>query len=183
VRSNPEEYVPTVIRLEAKLRDWEESLPAALVRGETGQSASEGRAFALYAHTWTLEFRMLLRHPSKSTTNDANFNADSMRICVESSRLMLGAMKELQKYKSLDPTWYQVAVYVMAITITLYDKLEKRSKISVSELTALSDDINSWLSILDEIGTMIGELFVFPVMMSPDWPQVLAAKFATEFKA
>jgi len=157
VRAKAEEYIPAVNRLEAKLRDWKESIPAELVHGDSGGSESEARIFALYAQVWALEFRLLLRHPSKTATNDANFNAESMRICVESSQQMLRAVQEIQKYKSLDTTWYQVAVYVMAITVTLYDKLEKRNKITVAEFAALQEDMNSWLNVLGEVGELIGE--------------------------
>jgi len=156
VRADPKDYIPSVTRLEAKLRDWKESLPAELVRGDSGESESEGRVFALYAQLWALELRLLLRHPSKTATNDAKFNAESMKICVESSQQMLRAVLEIQKYKSLDTTWYQVAVYVMAITVTLYDKLEKRNKVTLAEFATLQEDMNSWLNVLGEVGELIG---------------------------
>jgi len=156
VRPKAEEYIPSVNRLEAKLHNWVESLPAELVQGDTGESESEGRVFALYAQVWALEYRLLLRHPSKTTTNDVNFNAESMRICVECSQKMLKVVQELQKYKSLDTTWYQVAVYVMAITVTLYDKLEKRNKVTLAEFATLQEDMNSWLNVLGEVGELIG---------------------------
>ena len=156
VRAKPEEYIPTVNRLEAKLRDWKESLPSELVRGDSGENDSEDRVFALYAQVWALEFRLLLRHPSKTATSDANFNAESMRICVESSQQMLRTVQEIQKFKSLDTTWYQVAVYVMAITVTLYDKLEKRNKVTLAEFATLREDMNSWLNVLGEVGELIG---------------------------
>ncbi|KAH8596660.1 fungal-specific transcription factor domain-containing protein [Bisporella sp. PMI_857] len=156
IRSNPEEYVTTVSRLESKLRDWKSSLPAQLSKPGDSESGMEGKVFAIYTQLWALEFRMLLRHPSKTATDDPGFNDESMKICVESSQQMLEAVKEARRYKSLDTTWYQVAVYVMAITITLYDNLEKRNKISVTEFAALRKDMDSWLDVLGEVGTLIG---------------------------
>lgn len=156
VRRNPETYVANVNRMESKLQAWKDSLPADLVKGESGENEQEGRVFSLYIQVWALEFRLLLRHPSVSGTADANFNTESMRICVESSRQLLGVVRQLQKFKSLDTTWYQSAVYVMAITTTLFAQWDKRNGISAADLAALREEMDMWLDIMGEVGALLG---------------------------
>lgn len=155
-RRNPETYVATVNRMESRLRAWKDSLPTELVKGESGENEQEGRVFALYVQVWAFEFRILLRHPSVSVTTDAAFNAESMRICVESSRQMLSVVRQLQKFKSLDTTWYQSAVYVMAITTTLFAQWDKRGEISPADLAALREEMNMWLDIMGDVGALLG---------------------------
>jgi len=156
VRRNPETYISTVNSLEVKLRAWKEGLPAELVKGDVAMNDQEGRVFALYAQVSALEFRILLRHPSVSMTNDSNFNAESMRICVESARQMLGVVRQLQKFKSLDTTWYNSAVYVMAITTILFAQWERRHETSAADLAALREEMDIWLEIMGDIGSLIG---------------------------
>lgn len=156
VRRAPENYISTINRLEAKLRTWREGLPPDLVRGQAGKDEQEGRIFALYAQMWALEFRLLLRHPSVSATTDPSFNAESMRICVESSRQMLRVVRQLQKFRSLDTTWYNSAVYVMAITTTLFAQWDKRSETSAADLAALKEEMDIWLDIMGDVGSLLG---------------------------
>jgi hypothetical protein len=157
VRRQPETYISTISRLEAKLRTWKDGLPPELVNGEAGTNEQEGRVFALYAQVWALEFRLLLRHPSVSMTKDPEFNAESMRICVEASRQMLGVVRQLQKYKSLDTTWYNSAVYVMAITTTLFAQWDKRGDTSAADLAALREEMDLWLDIMGDVGALLGK--------------------------
>jgi hypothetical protein len=157
VRRDPGDYLPSLNRLEAKLDSWKERIPAALIRGELGDSEQEGRVFALYAQVWNLEFRLLLRHPSVAVTTDEKFNAESMRICVESSRQMLSTVRQLQKLKSLDTTWHQASVYVLAITTTLFAQWDKRDETSAADVAALRDEMNIWLEIMGDVGTFLGK--------------------------
>ncbi|KAF5872090.1 putative transcription factor cys6 protein [Botrytis fragariae] len=156
ISRQPSTYVATVNRLEAKIRAWKDDLPPELVNGELGHNEQEGRVFALYAQSWSQEFRLLLRHPSVSMTTDPDFNAESMRICVESSRQMLGVVRQLQKYKSLDTTWYNTSVFVMALTTTLFAQWEKRGGTSSADLAALREEMDIWLDIMGDIGSLLG---------------------------
>lgn len=156
VRRSPETYIETINELEGRLREWRESLPSELVRGSLGSNAQETRVFALYVESWALEFRMLLRHPAVSLTLDANFNAESMRICLESSRQMLSVVKQLQAFKSLDTTWHHSAVFVMAITTTLFAQWEKRNETSAADLAALRVEMDEWLDIMGDTGALLG---------------------------
>ena len=156
VRRSPENYVVEVNALEAKLRTWKEGIPTELVNGQAGLTEQESRCFTLYSQVWALEFRLLLRHPSVSLTNDPTFNTESMRVCVETSRQMLGVVHQLQKLKSLDTTWYNSAVYVMAITTTLFAQWDKRNEISAADLAALREEMDIWLDIMGDVGLLLG---------------------------
>lgn len=157
VRRTPENYIQTVNSLEAKLRAWTESHPPEITKGESGFNEQEGRVFALYLQIWALEFRLLLRHPSVSMTLDPVFNAESMKICVDCSRQMLEIVTQLQKFKSLDTTWYNTSVYVMAITITLFAQWEKRNEITAADLAALRADMDAWLDVMGDVGALLGK--------------------------
>jgi hypothetical protein len=157
VRRTPENYIETVNNLEARLRAWQANHPPEVVRGESGFNEQEGRVFALYLHIWALEFRLLLRHPAVSMTVDPVFNAESMKICVESARQMLDVVVQLQKLKSLDTTWYNTSVYVMAITITLFAAWDRRSETTTAELSTLRTEMDTWLEIMGEMGNLLGK--------------------------
>jgi hypothetical protein len=156
VKRTPETYIQTVNNLEAKLRAWTESHPSDLVKGQSGFNEQEGRVFALYLQMWTLEFRMLLRHPSVSMTLDPHFNAESMKICSDSARQMLNIVVQLQKFKSLDTTWYNTSVYVMAITLTLFTQWEKRNETTAADLATLRAEMDAWLDVMGEMGALLG---------------------------
>lgn len=160
VRRNSEHYIKTVTGLEAKLRAWKEDLPPELMKGEAGENEQEGRVFALYAQSWVLELKLLFRHPSVAMTNDAAFNAESMRICVESARQMLVVVRQLQKFKSLDTTWYNTSVFVMAITTTLFAQWERRNEITSADLAALREEMDMWLDIMGDVGSLLGKHYV-----------------------
>lgn len=155
VRREPETYMATIGRLEAKLRAWKDGLPQ---RFKSGSNEQEDRVAALYVQIWELEFTLLLRHPSVSMTKDTAFNAESMNICADASRRMLAVVLQLQKYKSLDTTWYTVAVYVMAITTTLFAQWDRRGNISSDDLISLEANMKKWLDVMGEVGLLIGKL-------------------------
>ena len=168
VRRQPEAYVSNVNRLESKLRAWRESLPVEYAsESDSEQTAQEKRICALYTRMFELEFRLMLRHPSISVTTNSAFNAESMRICVESARQMLAVVRQLQKYKSLDTTWYTSAIYVMAITTTLFSQWEKRGSTTVADLSALREEMDLWLDIMGDVGNIMGKC-TSPILSSSD---------------
>ena len=155
VRRNPETYISTVNNLEAKLRAWQDSLPRELVSPDDGD---EAQVFPLFAQVWALEFRLLLRHPSLSENTDPTLIKENTRICAESARQMLKAVKQLQKYKCLDTTWYNAAVYVMAITMTLFAQWDKRGEATAADLVALRAEMDLWLDVMGDVGVLLGML-------------------------
>ncbi|KAH6669576.1 fungal-specific transcription factor domain-containing protein [Halenospora varia] len=157
VRRQPERYISTVNSLEAKIRSWRDNLPPHLVDWTRGhQQHEENQIFCLYTQIWELEFRLLLRHPSVSMTDDPHFNAENMRISVECSRKMLVVVSQLRIHRCLDTTWYNGAVYVMAITTTLFAQWDKRGETSSADLLALRGEMDTWLEIMLEVGCLLG---------------------------
>ncbi|PVH87083.1 hypothetical protein DL98DRAFT_480037 [Cadophora sp. DSE1049] len=154
VRRYPENYIRTVKSLEARIQNWKDNLPLHLQL--TAKTAgTESRPFALYAEMWYLEFRLLLRHPSVEMTDDKAFKAESMHACDDCARQMLKCVLELQQYNTLDTTWYNSAVYVMAITTTLFATHDKKS-ITPGEIAALRMDMDKWLSVMGDVGRLLG---------------------------
>lgn len=93
-----------------------------------------------------------------SVTADVNFNKESTRICVDTSRQMLHVVQKLQRYKCLDTTWYNAAVYLMALTTTLFTQWNKRGDTTSSDLESLRDDMDIWLDIMGDVGNLLGKL-------------------------
>ncbi|KAK0104418.1 hypothetical protein ONS95_004711 [Cadophora gregata] len=154
VRRYPDSYITTVKSLEARVQSWRDNLPPHLqLTKET--AGTENRPFALYAEMWYLEFRLLLRHPSVEMTDDKAFKAEGMRACDDCARQMLSCVMELQQYNTLDTTWYNAAVYVMAITTTLFATHDKKSTTS-AEIAALRADMDKWLNIMGDVGRLLG---------------------------
>ena len=155
VKRSPQTYVDTVRGLERRIREWREQWPADLIR----QSASEnelGHSHAQYLEIFILHMRLLLRHPSLSLTSNVEFNRENLTVCLDVSGKMLHHVKQLQKFRSLDGTWQTAALYVLAISTTLFAHWERRDQITVSALAALKDEMNAWLSIIGEMGHYMG---------------------------
>lgn len=156
VRRSPDTYVESVNQLEARLQNWISTTPDDLLNGTGNIDTQEDRVFSLYTQVWICEVRMLLYHPSTSLSTDASFNAKSMDICLASARKMLEAVVELQKFRSLDTTWYQSAVYVMAITTTLFAQWEKREQTTLNDLAELRKEMDVWLDVMGDVGKLLG---------------------------
>ena len=114
--------------------------------------------FIHYLHMWRLEYRLLLRHPSLSLTNSTQFNEANLRACMETCREMLGRVQALQTLKSLDTTWYNCAVYILAIQTTLYCYSQLPDLLTTENLVALKKDMDGWLDIMGAIGNLMGKL-------------------------
>ena len=156
VKRSPHNYVQVVRSLENKIQKWCNQWPAELTQ-ESALNDQEGRVFALYINMWALEFRLLLRHPSLSLTDSQDFNNENLDVCMQCARAMLHNVRQLQKYKSLDTTWYSGAVYVLAISTTLFGQWEKRDQMTSADLAKLRDDMNMWLDIMGDVGGLIGQ--------------------------
>lgn len=70
---------------------------------------------------------------------------------------MLKILHKLYKLKSLDTTWYGLAIYVTAIFSTLVAHWERRHETSAAEVQALRGDMNLWLTLLAETGSLMGK--------------------------
>jgi len=161
VKRSPRTYIETVLRLEKLIRDWEAEWPVEL-KDESAADNELGRVHAQYMAIWPLHIRLLLRHPSLSMATSPEFNSENLTICMEVSRKMLYHVKQLQKYSSLDGTWQNGALYVLAIATTLFGHWERKDSVTPSDLTALKEDMDSWLSIIGDMSTLLGTATSIP---------------------
>jgi hypothetical protein len=154
VRRDPSKYLQVVSQLEEALRDLLDNLPDEL-RVEKCQQPNQ--IFALYTQAFCLEFTLCLRHPSVCLTDDPKICADNTRICEDTARKLLKVVGSLYKFKSLDTTWYQQAVYIGAIFSTLVAHWQRRYETTAFEIVTLREDMSLWLNIIGEIGRLLGK--------------------------
>ena len=157
VRRSPSTYIHTVRRLEKQIQDWYEQWPEELKVGETSRD-EQGRVHAQYMHVSNLELRLLLRHPSISLTTSADFNEENLSKSMDASQKMLKHVKVIQRYKSLDTNWQTSALYVLAISTTLFGHWERVDQITEDSLTTLKREMNDWLSIMGDVGELLGKV-------------------------
>ncbi|KAK4233768.1 fungal-specific transcription factor domain-containing protein [Achaetomium macrosporum] len=153
VRRDPSRYVEVVNHLDQELSNLLDNLPDEL-RIEKCQPANQ--IFALYTQAFCLEFRLCLRHPSVCLSDDPKVCAENTKICEDTARKLLKVVGVLLKMKSLDTTWYQLAVYVAAIFSSLVAHWQRRYDITPFEVAALREDMALWLEIIGEIGKLLG---------------------------
>lgn len=154
VRRDPNRYVEVVQELEARIQTFRDSLPDELT---LEKCTPTNQVFALYTQAFIHEFYLCLRHPSVCMTDDPKFCAENTRICEESAKNLLRVVSALLKVKSLDTTWYQLAVYIAAIFSTLVAHWERRFVMTPGDVNALQADMTLWLSVIAEIGKLLGK--------------------------
>ncbi len=155
VKRSPQSYIETVLRLENRLRQCCEQCPRELI-ARSASNDEEGRVHSQYMNVWELEFRLLLRHPSLSLTTNPEFNNENLAICMDVSKKMLNHVKQIQAYKSLDTNWQTGALYVLAISTTLFGYWERRDRITSADFATLREDMDAWLSIMGDVGRLLG---------------------------
>ncbi|KAK4149845.1 hypothetical protein C8A00DRAFT_37548 [Chaetomidium leptoderma] len=153
VRRDPENYLQVVNQLEEGLRDLLDNLPDEL---RLDKCQPTNQIFALYTQAFCLEFTLCLRHPSVCLTDDAKIGAENTRICEDTAQKLLKVVGSLFKLKSLDTTWYQLAVYVAAIFSSLVAHWQRRYETTAFEVATLREDMSLWLNIIGEIGKLLG---------------------------
>ncbi|KAI0975298.1 fungal-specific transcription factor domain-containing protein [Xylaria arbuscula] len=156
VKKDPQRYLAIVEGLEKQLQSWREHLPEGLRLGDAQSNEKDTRMSAIYADVSALEFRLCLRHPSVAATDDPEILATNTRICEETAKAMLQHARKLYQLKCLDTTWYCNAVYVAAIFSDLVAHWERRHEITAVEVQNLREDMEAWLTILAETGTLMG---------------------------
>lgn len=154
VRRDPTRYAQVVHELDQAMRNLTDNLPDEL-RVEKIQQGSQ--LFALYTQAFCLEFSLCLRHPSVCMTDDPKILAENARVCEETARKLLKVVGSLLKMKSLDTTWYQLAVYVAAIFSVLVAHWQRRHEMTPFELGTLREEMASWMTIIEEIGRLLGK--------------------------
>jgi hypothetical protein len=154
-KRSSKEYMQYVGIAERRIRAWEDQWPAHFKEPpETADPLT--RIFISYLHFWAAEFRLLLHHPSLSLTKSFQFNDNNLRSCMSAARAMLNVIKQVQELKSLDTTWYNCAVYMLAIQTTFYGYDQLKDELTDEKLAELKSDMNAWLSIMGDIGGLLG---------------------------
>ncbi|KAI8235222.1 Activator of stress protein 1 [Colletotrichum sp. SAR 10_86] len=156
VKRDPKNYADVVNALEEQLQLWKDSLPENLQLNLAGQTEHEGKMYALYIQMYALEFRLCLRHPSVAMTSDRKMLLENARICEETAAHMLKATKCILKLKSLDTTWYQIAVYGAAIFTTLVAHWERRFETTPNQIANIRSDMRDWMEIINATVSLIG---------------------------
>ncbi|KAF3069616.1 Transcriptional activator protein acu-15 [Daldinia childiae] len=154
-RKDPSRYLPVIEALEEQLETWRENLPPGLKYRGMGQSEHDQSMFALYAEYMALEFRITLRHPAACIANNSKIMAENTKICEDTAKDLLGILYKLYRLKSLDTTWYCLAIYVTAIFSTLVAHWERRHETDAAEVQSLREDMKLWLTLLAETGNMM----------------------------
>ena len=155
VKRSPQNYVDTVRGLERRIKDWVDQWPQE-IRDQSANEKDPNHVHAQWLQTAPLHMRLLLRHPSLSLTSNAAFNAENLTICLELSRKMLKIVRQLQKFQCLDGTWQTSALYVLAISTTLFAHWERKDSITSEDMAFLKEEMGSWLSIIGEMGQLLG---------------------------
>ncbi|KAI2641015.1 fungal-specific transcription factor domain-containing protein [Xylaria nigripes] len=155
-KKDPRRYIAVVEGLEKQLQSWRDHLPEGLKIVNSQSHEKELRMSAIYADVSALEFRLCLRHPSVAATDDPEVLATNTRICEQTAKAMLQQTRKLYQLKCLDTTWYCNAVYVAAIFSDLVAHWERRHETTTTEVQALREDMDAWLTILLETGTLMG---------------------------
>ena len=155
VKRSPQTYIETVMRLEHRIQGYIDSLDTDLMR-RWASTNDVTKVYPLYIRMWPLEFRLLLRHPSLSLTSSTEFNNESLTICMDLSKQILIIVKQLQAWKSLDSNWQTGALFVLAISTTLFGHWERRDELTLAGFDILKDDMRSWLSIMGDMGRFLG---------------------------
>ncbi|KAL8675188.1 MAG: hypothetical protein Q9168_000441 [Polycauliona sp. 1 TL-2023] len=155
VKRSPQTYIDTVLRLEQRIQRYVDSWDTDLMRRwDTANDMT--KVYPLYIKLWPLEFRLLLRHPSLSLTSSIEFNNESLTICLDVSKQILTIVKQLQAWKSLDSNWQTGAVFVLAISTSLFGHWERRDELTLAGFDILKEDMQSWLNIMSDMGRFLG---------------------------
>jgi hypothetical protein len=159
-RRDASSYCQVVEELEARISAWQDELPESL-RLPDMASENQNEMFALYAQYIVHEFRLCLRHPSVSMTNDPKMIAENSRVCEKAAKDMLSVARRLYKLKSQDSTWYALAEYIAAMFTTLAAVWERRHETTTAEIAGLHKDMDTWLTILADSCELLGMYWRF----------------------
>lgn len=155
IKRSPRTYIENVNRLEQRFQQWHDQWPQEMKVGDASRD-EEGYVHVQYLNISGLECRLLLRHPSLSLTTVAEFNEENLSVCIDVSRQILRHVKVLQKYKSLGTNWQSGALYILAISTTLFGHWERANSITPAELATLRQDMYDWLSIIGDVSELLG---------------------------
>lgn len=153
VRQDPKKYIASVRQLEKRFREYENELPVEL---KMATCKPQDQVIAGYLEATNYEFLLCLRHPSRCITSDPEFIAENYKVSEDSARKLLRTVSELARLKSLDTTWYQMAVFVAAVFTILASHWERRHSATQTDFVSLQDDMKMGLFVINELTKYIG---------------------------
>ena len=156
-KKSPDEYVEFVGEAEKRIADWKKQWHPMFKQADSSSNNPLTRVWILYLNMWSLEYRLLLFHPSLSMTKSIRFNEANLRKCLEATREILHYAMAIQELKSLDTTWGSCAVYMLAIQTTIYGRGQLKADLDREKVNQLKQDMSSWLSIMGDIGRLLGK--------------------------
>ena len=159
VKRSPQKYIDTVLRLENRINKYCQGWDLEQLR-KWEAANDETRVYPVYVRMWPLEFRLLLRHPSLSLTSSTEFNNESLSICMDISKQILESTKQLQAWRGLDSNWQTGALFVLAISTTLFGHWERKEELTLATFDSLREDMVSWLSIMGYMGELLGRILI-----------------------
>ena len=183
LRKFPQDSQKFVEKAEKRVQDWWDTRHPDL-REDSKNSLM--RVLSQYLRSLTLEYRLLLYHPSLSLSESPLFNEMHLRKCMEAAKGLLGVATVLKEYKTMDTTWYNCAIYILAIQTTLYGYHSFRNELTAEKLKALRADMNKWLGIMADVGCLLGKsnpLRFLSSLLKPStriWHEAQASHWSTD---
>ncbi|CAK4034358.1 Activator of stress 1 [Lecanosticta acicola] len=148
------QYETNVKALEKELDEFAESIPPELRGGR--ETTDEDRVSALYLDISIAECQLLLHHPSLCRSSSPQVMSSNLDTCIHWSGRLRSSAVQLKTLKSLDTTWYYATDFLAAIFTTLFASTERREQMDSSDLQRLRHEMDQWLDVMGEVGTLLG---------------------------
>lgn len=154
IRATDANYDTNVRHLEKDMKDLISSFPPELSGG--AKTKDEARVSALYLHFGAQGCRLLIHHPALCKSSSPQVMSANLDACLDASRHMLSIASQMKILKSLDTTLYYNMDFLAAMFTTLFAYTERRDVITATELQRLRDDMDLWLDIMGDVGSLLG---------------------------
>ncbi|TIA28696.1 hypothetical protein D6C79_10176 [Aureobasidium pullulans] len=154
VRAPPHSYELTIQKLERDLDYFLKSIPIELSGGP--ETAQDDRACSLYLQFGAQELNLLVHHPAVCRTQNTDVNNKNLDVCLDASAKLLHIAQSMRALKALDTTWLNATVWLSAMFVTLFAYNQRKDHITSVDLNALKDTMEQWLSIIGDIGHLMG---------------------------
>lgn len=158
LRKSPQDPKQFVEKAEKRLQDWWDTRHPDL-KEESSNPLMQ--VLSQYLRSWCMEYRLILYHPSLSFSKSHSFNESNLKKCMEAAKGLLSVVTVLKDFKTMDTTWYNCAVYILAIQTTLYGHYQFRDDLTGERMSQIRSDMDDWLSIMGDVGCLLGESQLF----------------------
>ena len=154
IRSGTEPYDVSIEILEKELEEFKSQLPLELSGGP--ETVDEDRCPSLFLQMAVEEIRLLMHHPALCRSLSPQVAANNLDVCLDASNRLLSIALQLKAIKCLDSTWYLTMDYLGAIFTTLFVYMQGQVQMTSADLQRLRQDMDSWLDVMGEVGSMLG---------------------------